>query len=107
MANPKDTPTKEETPAAKAPAPPAPTVARIVLFAFKEGEKLVERPAIVVGVGDSTIDLQVFTNGDDALRHGGDTPNVVHRASVAAGDDMSAAQADRWRWPPRAASSPT
>lgn len=106
-------PVKESTPSPAAPAPPArtappaPSLGRIVLFAFLEGAKVVERPAIVVDVAGSAVDLQVFANGDSALRQGGETPCVVQRAGVAAADDPGVAQADRWRWPPRAAAAAT
>lgn len=84
-----------------------PTVSRIVHFMLPNAQV---RPAIIVNVqSDTTVDLQVFTNGQadrqafaervvtvnartGADQHG--VPAVVHRAGVTLGDEPG-----QWSWP--------
>ena len=80
-----------------------PTIGRIVHFVQKKpagyGDALVHLPAIIVAVlGDTCVNLQVFTDGTNS---DADETNRVKWVTSANLDETETPQSRTWHWPER------
>lgn len=67
-----------------------PSLGRIVLFCERASPDVCEWPAIVTGVHEMHVDLQVFRTTD------------IRAAGIVPFNDGDVPGAMTWRWPPRA-----
>lgn len=80
-----------------------PTIGRIVHFVQKRpegcGDRLVHLPAIIVAVwGDTCVNLQVFTDGQNSDSEGVVSAKWITSVTL---DETPSPQARTWHWPER------